>query len=1166
MADKLDINISVEKARRALQSLETALSKVETRFDTFVKKLSNLGSADTSMRQLGKAADSLSSKLTKLGVSITKTSQKLAGLRARFDSAARVAQRFAGVSVKAPNMGNIGAPKFGGTNTQAKTFLNTIRQLDSAVTKLRSSLNGLNTALRTTATTFSSTSQAARTLKTTISSIDTSKLKVSKATGTERLKKSLEDTAQAADKTNAIIQRLQQSRSVFAQLAASIVANNQKLSSSLNGVASHIHNFKTSLFKLFPGLQKYAGLLRVAAASAVAFISVQIIQFLQRLGKNMYNMVQQTQSFINMMKAVTGSSAKASSLLERVKDVSYRLGISFSASVEGFRKFVAAANLSGVSVERASKAYEKVTEVLTVMHASTDQSRRAFLALEQMFSKGKVATEELRRQLGEVIPGAFAIMAESLGVTTQQLDGMLRRGEVTADKIIPFIDLMAKKFSGGLAEALKSPIVAIGRLNNAFEQLTAIAGMSFFKPLIVGLNMLSSAIAGSGIQALVSLLMKLVSIPLGIVTIGLAGIAHTMNGLGQAFRPLVTAIDTVINSFNDVYFLATYAVSKSGKALKDFAKDALKTMEKLGGVFKIAADSIKSLVSWLSKLSFTSKESTEALTGTALAFEMVKAAINTLVGTAVVGWLTRIIFRSKIVRKVLELVMKTLFGVASSSEVLEKALMYIGLLAGRLMSLRGIVGLARAAWVAFVGAIAAHPVLAGMGALLAIIAAILVYKENTKKAEEAQKRMNLTLGQMVAAMEAGKITAAEFAATMSKFKVNPNFALNIPLQSFQGFEDKINSLKDKLADLARSTGMNKTAAATFGQEIAVITGITNKWGFSISKVKQALKEEIQFIRQARDAIAYKMYAIAQEIQKRKEQGKSYKDLANQLNSMQGVFSSLNNQLAIKTTVLEGVEGYKQKLQDIKATLDSMNNMPKFTAIISKGDVDQIVNFVAKLESSKTKIENVAQAANQSAQALKKVSDWWKSFGENTASKTSEAANSMNEFASKTSNAVNTAVAKVQQWNATPLQSKEATVTIREKVIREESGGGGGGGTETQHREGGYFPKFASGITNTNKMVSNVGSGGDGGFKAILHKGEAVVPLSKGRFIPVELRTAPSPVINNVNVDSVNSTTPSSINITVNIHTNDAIEFRRSKKQIYQDLHREITKTMRSLRS
>lgn len=79
---------------------------------------------------------------------------------------------------------------------------------------------------------------------------------------------------------------------------------------------------------------------------------------------------------------------------------------------------------------------------------------------------------------------------------------------------------------------------------------------------------------------------------------------------------------------------------------------------------------------------------------------------------------------------------------------------------------------------------------------------------------------------------------------------------------------------------------------------------------------------------------------------------------------------------------------------------------------------------------------------------------------------------------------------------------------------------------------GTIPHYAEGTENTS----------GGGMPAMLHPDEAVIPLSRGRRIPIEVK--------NSGGDAGSRTAP---NITMHIHTPDADSFRKSMPQIHSDM-------------
>lgn len=82
------------------------------------------------------------------------------------------------------------------------------------------------------------------------------------------------------------------------------------------------------------------------------------------------------------------------------------------------------------------------------------------------------------------------------------------------------------------------------------------------------------------------------------------------------------------------------------------------------------------------------------------------------------------------------------------------------------------------------------------------------------------------------------------------------------------------------------------------------------------------------------------------------------------------------------------------------------------------------------------------------------------------------------------------------------------------------------------------PHYAEGTPNTS-----------GGIPAVLHDNEAVIPLSRGREIPVRLEGAQSggPVTN--------------VRQVVNLHAKDANSFRRNGAQVGSDMMQHIGRAL-----
>lgn len=171
-----------------------------------------------------------------------------------------------------------------------------------------------------------------------------------------------------------------------------------------------------------------------------------------------------------------------------------RLGISFEVLSNQYSKFAVAANAANFTSTATRDIFLSVAEAGRVNKLSMDQLNGVFLALEQMISKGKVSSEELRRQLGDRLAGAFTIFADAIGVSTSELDDMLRKGEVIADQanLLKFADELKKRFGPQLGAALATTTAELGRFqNNLFQAQLRVGEGGFIEAFTDGVRRLN---------------------------------------------------------------------------------------------------------------------------------------------------------------------------------------------------------------------------------------------------------------------------------------------------------------------------------------------------------------------------------------------------------------------------------------------------------------------------------------------------------------------------------------------------------------------------------------------------------------------------------------------------------------------------------------------------
>lgn len=130
---------------------------------------------------------------------------------------------------------------------------------------------------------------------------------------------------------------------------------------------------------------------------------------------------------------------------------------------------------AGLGTKETTAVFRGIASAVIATGGSANDLNAALRATSQVFSKGKVSAEELRQQIGERLPGAFTIFAQSLGKTPQELDKALEDGKVSLGDFLTFSQELFKRY-GSTAEILaNAPENAGARLKVALSA----AGLSY---------------------------------------------------------------------------------------------------------------------------------------------------------------------------------------------------------------------------------------------------------------------------------------------------------------------------------------------------------------------------------------------------------------------------------------------------------------------------------------------------------------------------------------------------------------------------------------------------------------------------------------------------------------------------------------------------------------
>lgn len=264
--------------------------------------------------------------------------------------------------------------------------------------------------------------------------------------------------------------------------------------------------------------------------------------------------------------ASTGDAESAAKEFEFLTATTKRLGLVTTEIARPFVNFSVSAKATGVSGAGVRDIFVQMSEAARGLNLTADDTAGVFRALSQMFSKGTVQSEELKGQLGERLPGAFAIAAKVMKLTTQELGDQLKAGKILAKDLIP---KLAKEYqrlvkdTGAFAKATKSTSFVLGRLSEEWNKLLDRLGQSEAGDAIVNLLVEATKFfEGMGEKggaltktiALIALSFEAVGAAIGIVYKGWTILASAIDplilaGIGAALLAMFSPLSAAVVAF-----------------------------------------------------------------------------------------------------------------------------------------------------------------------------------------------------------------------------------------------------------------------------------------------------------------------------------------------------------------------------------------------------------------------------------------------------------------------------------------------------------------------------------------------------------------------------------------------------------------------------------------
>lgn len=219
----------------------------------------------------------------------------------------------------------------------------------------------------------------------------------------------------------------------------------KKIDKSVGDNQRNVGNYQSALNGMGSG---FGGMMSRAGSIAGGILMADGARMLGDIAAQSYETVQKLNAVNYAMKEVFQTEEEVGYQKEFLSSAAEKYGLELISLTDSYTKFSAAAKNTSLEGEKAKEVFEAFAGAGAKLGLPAEQIEGVYTALEQMVSKGNIQAEELRGQLGERLPGAMKIFADAMGVSTSELDDMLKKGQVVAGDVLPKVAEELKKVYG----------------------------------------------------------------------------------------------------------------------------------------------------------------------------------------------------------------------------------------------------------------------------------------------------------------------------------------------------------------------------------------------------------------------------------------------------------------------------------------------------------------------------------------------------------------------------------------------------------------------------------------------------------------------------------------------------------------------------------------------
>jgi len=327
-----------------------------------------------------------------------------------------------------------------------------------------------------------------------------------------------------------------------------------KLAAGIKGLGA---DFNQTRLPLAGAVSELGGEFANAAKQVLLFgTAYKALAFFTSLPGQAFDVAKGIQTINNQLEAVTGSVSNADRSFAFIDDLATRFNVPLQSARDGFVKLYASMAPAGFSAGEIEGLFEGISKATATFGLSADKVDRVNYAFAQMASKGQIMSEELKGQLGDVLPGSLALFARAAQMSipefSQAMEDGAFKGEAMAQVLRNVAKIMNSDFGGAASNAANTLQGAMNGLQNSVQRM-----YEAFEPLVD----LIAASAFPALQTVVEDATRAIAAFSAAMT-GNQGPANMLDGNARALydtmqsvREVLTAVGTIVQKLAPTFAL-----------------------------------------------------------------------------------------------------------------------------------------------------------------------------------------------------------------------------------------------------------------------------------------------------------------------------------------------------------------------------------------------------------------------------------------------------------------------------------------------------------------------------------------------------------------------------------------------------------------------------------